>query len=63
MAEEDLTEIVTIRYEPTQETREVPRGAVSGFVNEHTPGWVLLDSSGRKRAHQPTPAATSSKEL
>jgi hypothetical protein len=37
----DLTELVTIQYPPTLQTREVPRGAVSGF-----PGWVVLDPAG-----------------
>lgn len=58
MADEDLTELVNIKYEPTEETREVQRGALGGFTNH---GWVVLDAAGRKKASQPT-TPTAAKE-
>lgn len=47
---DDLSELVPIKYEPTEEVREVPRGALRGFTDH---GWVVLDAAGRKKAHQP----------
>lgn len=55
---EDLTELVTIRYEATEEEKQVTRGSLSGFTDY---GWVVLDAAGRKKAQQPA-APTASKE-
>ncbi len=52
---EDLTEIVTIQYPPTDDTREVPRGALASFVNDKQ-GWVVLDAAGRVNSKATTNA-------
>jgi hypothetical protein len=49
MADDDGTQMVTIRDPQTLAEREVPRNALLGF-----PGWELLDKTGRKASHQPT---------
>lgn len=46
---DDPTEMVTIQYPPTQEIREVPRGALQHFVNDEQ-GYVVLDKAGRVNA-------------
>lgn len=55
---DDPTAEVTIKYPPTEETRTVMAGAVSGFTNH---GWVVLDSTGRVNTRA-TSAANTSKE-
>jgi hypothetical protein len=62
VADEDLTELVTIKYPPTGETIERPRGALPSFVNE-TQGWVVLDAAGRVNPRATTAATpTTTKE-
>jgi rhodanese-related sulfurtransferase len=46
---EDPTETVTIQYPPTQEIREVARGALKSFVNKEQ-NWVVLDKRGHVSA-------------
>jgi hypothetical protein len=50
MAETDPTELVTIKFEATGETREVPRGAVPYF-----PDYVVLKSNGAVNPNPATP--------
>jgi hypothetical protein len=53
----DEFDLVTIRYAPTKETREVFRSAVPGF-----PGWDVLTKDGRVNPNLATPATTDKKD-
>ena len=51
---DDPTELVTIRAtDGTERTKEVARGALPFFSD-----WEQLDSLGRKKSHQSTPAGS-----
>jgi hypothetical protein len=54
-----VAESVTVRHAVTGEERRVRKGAVLHFVNQ---GFEVLDAAGRKKAKQPTPAASDNKE-
>lgn len=54
-----MAEFVTVRHEVTGEERRVSaKAAAAGFF----PDFVVLDAAGRKKAKQPTPAASDKKE-
>lgn len=54
MADLDPTELVTVKNPSTEETREIPRGALPFFTNN---GFVALKSDGSVNPNPATPAA------